>query len=204
MTSSDWVSLREAAQILGVHPATVRNWADRGELPFRRTSGGHRRFKRSDLLRQAQPAEEVKPIEAQVIIQNALGQARMRIEDGDLQQAPWYTSMSDATHAALRQQGRAVLDAIRTYLANGATDDELSVAISLGEAYAEILQKDGLTLTQAVRGFLYFSDFVPNAVFLWSEVTQPRDPAEWVNLLRQVNTFINTMLLSLIEYFDAD
>ena len=41
---SEWVSLRRAADIPGVHPATVRNWADSGKLPFRRTAGKHRRF----------------------------------------------------------------------------------------------------------------------------------------------------------------
>ena len=46
---SEWVSLGEAAQIIGVHPATIRNWAEQGELPFRRTPGGHRRFRRADL-----------------------------------------------------------------------------------------------------------------------------------------------------------
>src|SRR4051794_2998670 len=37
-----WVGLSEAAKILGAHPATVRSWADRGELPSQRTPGGHR------------------------------------------------------------------------------------------------------------------------------------------------------------------
>ena len=43
-TGEEWLSLREAAEMLGMHPATVRLWADRNELPSRRTNGGHRRF----------------------------------------------------------------------------------------------------------------------------------------------------------------
>lgn len=38
--TTTWVSLSEAAKILGVHPATVRNWADQGHLPSQRTPGG--------------------------------------------------------------------------------------------------------------------------------------------------------------------
>ena len=56
----------------------------------------------------------------------------------------------------------------------------------------------------AVRGFIYFSDFVINSVLTWSEITPPRSPSEWGNILRQVNTFTNAMLLSIIEYYQED
>src|SRR5574341_214034 len=49
MMESEWVSLGEAAAILGIHPTTVRHWADSGDLPSQRTPGGHRRFRRYDL-----------------------------------------------------------------------------------------------------------------------------------------------------------
>jgi len=55
-----------------------------------------------------------------------------------------------------------------------------------------------------VRGFLYFSDFVINSILTWSEVTPPRSAPEWASLLRQVNTFINAMLLSIIEYYQEE
>lgn len=41
--------LGEAAEILEVHPDTVRRWADQGKVPFVRTPGGERRFRREDL-----------------------------------------------------------------------------------------------------------------------------------------------------------
>ena len=67
--TSEWVSLRQAADMLGVHPATVRNWADEGKLPSLRTPGGHRRFRRSDLMRYAEAQGEWQPAEMQVILQ---------------------------------------------------------------------------------------------------------------------------------------
>jgi excisionase family DNA binding protein len=42
--SKQWLSLNEAAQQLGVHPVTLRRWADDGEIPVMVTPGGHRRF----------------------------------------------------------------------------------------------------------------------------------------------------------------
>ncbi len=201
-TTSEWVSLRQAADMLGVHPATVRNWADKGDLLTRRTPGGHRRFRKADLLQFAAMQDELQPLEVQVIIQNALGQTRMQV--GALNNLAWYKAMSEPTRATMREQGREVLEALREYLANGAADVSLSPAIRIGKRYAEILEADGLTLPQAVRGFLYFSDFVTNSVLTWSEITPPRSASEWANLLRQVNTFIHSMLLSIIEFYQED
>lgn len=202
--SSEWVSLRQAADLLGVHPATVRNWADRGELPSRRTPGGHRRFRRADLEGYARRSEELQPTEVQVIIQSALGQARMTVGDGVLETAQWYSGMSEATRIAMRHAGRRVLTAIRDYMSGDGSDVSLAPAINLGKEYASILIADGLTLPQAVRGFFYFSDFVVNSILTWSELNPPRDSSEWSHLLRQVNTFTNAMLLSIIEYYEEE
>ncbi|MBC7812987.1 MAG: hypothetical protein H7175_17655, partial [Burkholderiales bacterium] len=172
-------------------------------LPSRRTPGGHRRFRRSDLLQYAETQGEFQPVEVQIIIQNALGQTRMDIGSGNLSEIPWYEAMSEASRNLLRQQGRRVLDELRQYVAAGAPDERLAVAITLGKDYAASLSSDGLTLPQAMRGFFYFSDFVTNAILTWSEIT-PRSAAEWGNLLRQVNTFINTMLLSIAEFYEEE
>ena len=201
-STSEWVSLRQAADLLGVHPATVRNWADKGDLPSRRTPGGHRRFRKTDLLQYAETQGELQPLEVQVIIQNALGQTRMQV--GSLNSETWYKSMNESTRGKLREQGRDVLEALRDYLATGALDTKLSPAVRLGKEYAQILEADGLTLPEAVRIFLYFTDFVTNSVLTWSEITPPRSASEWANLLRQVNTFTHTMLLSIIEYYQAE
>ncbi|GAB4309179.1 MAG: helix-turn-helix domain-containing protein [Phototrophicales bacterium] len=202
--SSDWVSLRRAAEILGVHPATVRNWADKGEIASRRTPGGHRRFLKSDLLQHIEREDDIQPIEVQVIIQNALGQTRMEIGDGNLEDLPWYAAMSEKTRHAMRAKGRKLLEALRVYLASGAPDEKLSDAIRLGEEYAVVLVQDGLTLPQAMRGFFYFSEFVVNSILTWSEITPPRNTSEWATLLRYVNNFMNVMLLSLVEYYEEE
>jgi len=202
--NGEWVSLRRAADILGVHPATVRNWADKGDIIARRTPGGHRRFRKSDLTQYAQSQGELQPVEVQVIIQNALGQARMEVGEGHLEEAPWYKGMSEKTRVAMRSQGRELLEALRTYLAAGAPDARLSDAIRLGKGYAIQLHEDGLTLPQAIRGFFYFGEFIINSILTWSEVTPPRSAPEWANLLRQVNNFMNAMLLSMVEYYEAE
>ena len=201
---SEWVSLRRAADILGVHPATVRNWADSGKLPFRRTAGKHRRFNINDLSNYAHSGGDLEPIELQVIMQNALGQTRMEVGSERLESAPWYAAMSDDSKQHLREQGRRVLEAMRKFVADGAPDEGLSSAISLGKDYAAHLIADGITLPQAIRGFYFFSDFVLNSILTWSELRQPSNSTEWSTLLRQVNTFMHTMQLSIVEYYEED
>lgn len=200
----EWVSLRRAAEILGVHPATVRNWADSGKLPFRRTAGNHRRFNLHALRDYAQPQADIQPIELQVIMQNALGSARMQVGSQELEAAPWYAAMSDEGKAYLRQQGRRVLKALRAYVAAGAPDAGLAAAIAIGKDYAARLTQEGLTLPQALRGFHFFSDFVLDSILTWTELPQAHSASEWSTVLRQVNTFMHALQLSIVEYYAED
>lgn len=41
--------LSDAAAIIGVHPETLRRWADAGKVRTFRTPGGQRRFYRADV-----------------------------------------------------------------------------------------------------------------------------------------------------------
>ena len=201
---SEWVSLRHAAEILGVHPATVRNWADSGKLPFRRTAGNHRRFNIHDLSNYTRAKADLEPLELQIIMQNALGHTRMQVGSEQLESAPWYAAMSDDSKGRLREQGRRVLEALRLFVAAGAPDEGLASAINLGKDYARRLIADGLSLPQAMRGFYFFSDFVLNSILHWSELRQPNSSSEWSTLLRQVNTFMHAMQLSIVEYYEED
>jgi PAS domain S-box-containing protein/diguanylate cyclase (GGDEF)-like protein/excisionase family DNA binding protein len=51
MQSPASVTMRAAADALGVSPSTVRRWADEGRLTAVRTAGGHRRFLVDDVRR---------------------------------------------------------------------------------------------------------------------------------------------------------
>ena len=77
------------------------------------------------------------------------------------------------------------------------------VVLGAGSAGLSMLSTEA-ALPQAMRGFFYFSDFVINSILTWSELSQPRNSSEWANLLRDVNTFIHTMLLSIVEYYEED
>ena len=54
-----WLSTAEASRALGVHPDTLRRWADAGHVPVFVTPGNHRRFDRRDISRVGRAAAPV-------------------------------------------------------------------------------------------------------------------------------------------------
>ena len=48
---SAYLFTSEVAELLQVSPKTIARWAKEGKLPFRRTLGGHRRFRVSEIRR---------------------------------------------------------------------------------------------------------------------------------------------------------
>lgn len=49
-----YLTTSEAADLLDVHPSTVKRWTDGGELPSRKTDGGHRRIYLRDAVEFAE------------------------------------------------------------------------------------------------------------------------------------------------------
>ena len=129
----------------------------------------------------------------------------MQVGGGTLNQMSWYENLSELTRNSLRQEGMHTMENLRKYLAAGAPDEQLATAITIGKNYASLLSREDLKLPDAVRGFFYFSDFVVNSVLNWSEITPTRNSvSDWSHLLRQVNTYINSILISIIEYYETE
>lgn len=201
--SSEWVSLGEAAEIIGVHPATIRNWAERGELPFRRTPGGHRRFQRSALQQWQASHRLTAPAEAQVVVQSALG--RTRLETGNRQNLAdlvWYGRLSPAARETMRQQGLYLMDTLIRFLAKPDDETELQTAYQIGETYGTLLKSERLKLSQALQGYFYFVDFLMEAVIQLSETSTAAPKASWGDILRQMNQFIRQILAGMIDVYE--
>ena len=75
----NWLTLQEASRMLGVHPSTLRQWADSGKIPIVRTPGGHRRFAESDVLGLLEP-EPLQPAGVELLVQGALGRTRLEVQ----------------------------------------------------------------------------------------------------------------------------
>ncbi len=204
MTSGDeWLSLREAANMLGIHPATVRLWADRNELPSRRTNGGHRRFRRADIEARLRQEEERKPNPAaQLLVQSVLGRVRFAFTDGTLNTFPWYQHFNEAARDAYRSLGRRVLELLLRAVTDSTIREELQrEAVQLGTEYGSITYNAHVPVADAVRAFLYFRNLVDESVLQLVEVQGVRDHQDipWAESLRQIQVLTNEILPALIE-----
>jgi excisionase family DNA binding protein len=198
----EWLSLREAADMLGMHPATVRLWADRNELPSRRTSGGHRRFRRSDIEARLRQEAEPKPNPAaQLLVQSVLGRVRFAFTDGTLDTLPWYQHFDEEARMAYRQLGRRMLDLLLRAINDATNKEELRYeAIQLGSEYGSITRKSDVPVADAVRAFLYFRTLIDESVLQLVEVRGGREQdIPWGESLYQIQALTNEILPALIE-----
>lgn len=204
-TDDEWLSLREAAELLGIHPATVRLWADRNDLPSRRTSGGHRRFRRSDIEARLHHETERRPHPAaHLLVQSVLGRVRFAFTDGTLSAFPWYMHFNDAARDAYRSLGRRVLELLLRALTDDTSEDILRAeALQIGKAYGSITRESHVPVADAVRAFLYFRSLVDESVLQLSQVQGGRDrdhqDIPWEESLYQIQTLTNEILPALIE-----
>jgi excisionase family DNA binding protein len=206
-TEDEWLSLREAADLLGMHPATVRLWADRNELPSRRTSGGHRRFRRVDIEAHLHRETDYRSRpSAQLLVQSILGRVRFAFTDGTLSAFPWYTHFNDAARDAYRSLGRRVLELLLRALTETIPGDELrSEAVQLGKAYGSVTRESHVPVADAVRAFLYFRGLVDESVLQLAQVQGVRDRERdhqdipWAESLYQIQTLTSEILPALIE-----
>lgn len=198
----EWLSLREAAELLGMHPATVRLWADRNELPSRRTSGGHRRFRRADIEARLRQETELKPnLASQMLIQNLLGRVRLDFTDGTFDTFTWHRHFDETALNAYRVLGRRVLDLLLRGLNDPSHKENLrQEAAQLGMEYGTITRKSHVPVADAVRAFLYFRTIMDEAVLQLAEVRGAREQdIPWLESLYQIQTITNEILPSLIE-----
>jgi excisionase family DNA binding protein len=202
-SEDEWLSLREAAEMLGMHPATVRLWADRNELPSRRTNGGHRRFRRSDIEARLRQEVEHKPRPAaQLLVQSVLGRVRFAFTDGTLNTLPWYEHFNESAREAYRRLGRRVLELLLRALTDDTSSEDLRAeAIQLGKEYGSITRESHVPVADAVRAFLYFHSLVDESVLQLVEVQGAREHQDipWVESLYQVQALTNEILPALIE-----
>ncbi len=200
--NSDWMSLSKTAAMLGVHPSTVRSWADKGRLPVHRTEGGHRRFRKEDVELWLQSRKAKEPSEASLVIQTALGRTRFHISEGHLESEDWYHKIDEEGREKYRRGGRALLLGLMAYLSSDGEAAQAE-AHAIGYQYASWGRRLNLSSVDATRAFLFFRRLLMDSMFGVYEAAAVDSPQAWGDMFRRLNDFTDLVLSSLLETYDA-
>lgn len=195
--SSELLSLTEAASLLGVHPATLRRWADQGDILVMVTPGGHRRFPRSEIdrLRGASANMEDEEKFAQHIVDQALAHTRVQLaKQHDVQ---WVLGFDASEREAKRESGRRLMQLLRQILAADESKQELLLneVRTIGGSYAEDALRNNMSLRDFLHAITFFRDQI-----LESTLTGPdaisMDEQAGRRAIQRVNAFFSAILLS--------
>lgn len=198
-----WVGVRDACRILGVHEATLRRWSDRGLVPFFRTPGGHRRYRRAELasfLAQRQTGLAGWPFER--LARETLWGTRRELE-GRLPAEAW-RGRYRSREGALRESGRELLGLLIHHVAR--EDDEgrhLDRARAIMARYGREALEVGLSVVETARAVQVFRQAILQAVVHAMHRPVSGDPEGW-RVLRRAGAFFDDLLLSALQgYVEA-
>ena len=194
----EWLTLQQAAALLGVHPGTVRNWSDKGVLPVYRTRGRHRRFKRAEVELWASTSRGGDSVDPASIIQAAMRSIRLRISEGKLEGESWYRMLDDEARKQYRESAQALFQGLMRYVAARGEDGQAE-ARAIGYDYARRAQRAGMRTAEAARAFMFFRDALLQSVIEVYEVANVPSGRAWGTVLRLVNVFTDLILIEMLE-----
>ena len=195
--TDEWLSLRGAAELLGVHPSTVRLWSDKGVLPTHRTSGGHRRYRRAEMLLWAKTAREVR-VEPENILQTAMKNVRVQIGEANLESESWYKKLDENARKQYRESARSLSQGLMAYLASQGDEAD---AHAIGFDYASRARRYGLSEVDATRALLFFRNALIESVMKVYREANVLSGKAWEEMLHKMHTFTDQILISLLETY---
>lgn len=201
--TNEWLSLSDAAKLLGVHPSTVRLWSDKGALPVHKTQGGHRRYKRTEILLWAESNSRSKneAMEPEGMMQEVVKNVRMQISEGRLQEESWYQKLDDEARMQYRMSARSLFQGLMTYVStNGA--EAANEAYAIGYEYASRARRYSLSYVDAAKAFLFFRDtLVESVIKVYTEANVPSKKA--TEMYTKMHTFTDDILISLLDTYQT-
>jgi excisionase family DNA binding protein len=196
----DWLTLSDVADMLGVHVSTVRLWSDKGVLPVHRTSGGHRRYLRSEIELWLKTSRQKTVMEPANAMQSAIGKMRMQIAEGRLEAEPWYQKLDQNARAQYRTSGMTLVRGLMNFLSSENEDASVE-AYALGYDYASRARRYGLNSVEATQAFLFFRNSLLEALVNAYEEARVPSGLAWGRMLNRIHTFTDLILINLLQTY---
>ncbi|MCB0012946.1 MAG: helix-turn-helix domain-containing protein [Anaerolineales bacterium] len=200
---ANWLTLKKAADILGVHPATLRRWADNGEIPVLLTPGGHRRFDENDIERFAAERRQLRSLApaTQVWVEKAM--QRTRADIAAKEERPWLVTMDEARRDHHRILGRQLMGLTLQYISDPETNGTLlKQAEEIGAQYGRLARQTNLPLTEALQATLLFRDMLVDTAFQLPNSVNIKPEAN-LRLMRRINELLNVVHLAIAQAYEG-
>lgn len=206
-----WLTLSQAAEFLGVHPTTLRRWADNGDIPVTVTPGGHRRFLTSELetrLNHTPPTVKQESVSltdyhghaSRAWADFALVETRHRLVSKPEPQ--WLTAFDEDDRNEKRELGRRLMALLMQHVS--AQDDDQGLLIearSIATRYAQNCAMVGLSAAESLEATTFFRDAMTEVALQMPHVAHLDDDVR-LRLLRKLNQVFNIVQVGVVEYFD--
>lgn len=195
---SAWLSLSQASQILGITPATLRRWADRGDVPAFVTPGGHRRFSRAvidGLVPPTAPRRHLLKDPDASALRVARGYMRSAREA--------LTALTQDDRAELRARGHRLLELVIDYLNHDARP-RAGRAQALQEAadYGRRAAMAGTPMPEAIGAFVRFRKALMTELAA-SARRRHLNATELAGLMLEAEQVVDQLLLALTEGYSG-
>ncbi len=198
-----WLTNTQAAQRLGVHPTTLRRWADQGQIPVLLTPGGHRRFAASDVERFAEERRRLRVVAGLETLwaEKALSHARSEIVSH--REESFLAAYDEEDREHKRRLGRRLMGLILRFVsADEGGEELLEEARAIGRLHAENALQLGLPSRAALQAAMFFRDTVIETALELPETVHVRPEAN-VRMVRRINELINEVQLAIAGTYDA-
>lgn len=201
--SDGWLTLQRASKQLGVSPATLRQWADKGKVRAFRTPGGHRRFSEADLRALRSYHSATSPArDMERLIHGALGRARLEIGSGRLEHETWYRGFDDAAKQRHRELGQRLMTLLLQALREEPDGAGLARnARKLGKEYGRASLRQGTSLPDALRAFLFFRDYIFEDLVDLASRPESDENFRSLDVYRRLSAVVNEMLVTMVETY---
>ena len=201
--AEEWLTLSDVSSMLGMHPSTVRTWADQGILPVYRTQGGHRRFLKKEIDLWVQTSRQKKEVKPENALRDVLRQIRFKIGENQLESEKWYQKLDNDARQKYGMSGKSLMQSLISYLSAEGEEDAIAEARSLGYEYASRGRRYGLSLIDATCAFLFFRNVLLDAMIAVYLDARVSDAETWGDMLSRIHAFTDQTMLSLMETYQA-
>jgi excisionase family DNA binding protein len=201
MSKQEWLTLNQAAQQAGVHPSTLRRWADQGEVPVLITPGGHRRFQAQLFATWLQERQSCRlPALPAVWTEEAIRQTRRVLVAHP--PVSWRENQSEGARNDARGLGRRLMGLAMRFVAVPEEDGMVMLpeAAEIGRSYAILGREAGLSLADILQASLFFhNQLLEIALNLSDNDRSPPDVSR--HMLQRINQLLQTVHLAVVAAF---